>query len=95
MELKHRTLSRLHLTVFAFFSALYLLLLGPLEIYLHNSHEFTSTPAELVSFLFALAILQAMLVMALLLVLPNMLKSLLVRVMSFMVIGFWLISTFL
>ncbi|MCP4953319.1 MAG: hypothetical protein GY922_15870 [Proteobacteria bacterium] len=95
MELKHRTLSRPHLTVFAFFSALYLLLLGPLEIYLHNSHEFTSTPAELVSFLFALAILQAMLVMALLLVLPNMLKSLLVRVVAFMVIGFWLISNFL
>lgn len=95
MQSKNRTLGRLHLALFAFFSANYLLLLGPLDIYLHNSLEFTSTPVEQVSFLFTLAILLSMLVLVLLLALPRGLKDLLVRVMAFLVIGSWFVSNFL
>jgi hypothetical protein len=83
------------LVAFSLFSSLFLVLLGPFDVYLNNSDEFSSTPGELISMLSMMTGVLFVLALALVLLSPRRLKPLFVRGLACVVLSSWVLSNFL
>ena len=88
-------MSATRLTLYAAIASVYVALLGPLNIYLYNSEEFVSSPAELVGMLLLVVGILFLLLLCLLLLLPHKLKDMLFRIIAIAFLGAWALSTFL
>ncbi len=74
-----RVYSIFRLALFSAFAGLFLFSFGPLEVFVHNSEEFSSTPRELVEFLLVVSAIASALIFALLFIVPEAVKSVLIR----------------
>jgi hypothetical protein len=83
------------LVLFSIFAVFYLVLLGPLDVYIYNREEFSSDPGEIVRFLLLSAIAVSAVVFLLLRLSPRPLQGALVRTLAFLAIGAWSVSNFL
>ncbi len=84
----------IYLAAFSAFVSFYMVLFGPLDIFVHNSEEFSSAPAELITGLALMAGAMFLVILVVLLLSPRSLKKFLLRALAFIVIGAWLISNF-
>jgi len=95
MQTKVDTDNLTRLAAFSAFISLFLVLFGPLDIFVHNSDEFSSTPAELVSILLLMAGALFALVFTVLFLSPRVVKNAVFKGLAFLVLGSWVISNFL
>lgn len=75
--------------------SLYLAFLGPLNIYIYNSEEFSSSPSELIGVLLLITGVFFFLLLALLHLPPRRFSKIFFRIIAIGVLGAWIFSTFL
>lgn len=94
MNNKRHIVSRLSLAAFSAFVSLYLVLFGPLDIYVQNRAEFSSSPVELFGVLLLLAVACFLLALTALFLIPGLFRNVSIRALAFLVLGSWVISNF-
>jgi hypothetical protein len=94
MKTKERTYNPVYLAVFSAFVSLYLVLFGPLDIFVHNSEEFSSTLVELVSILLLMAGISFVLILTVLLLSPRVIRIFIFKGLAFLVLSSWVISNY-
>jgi hypothetical protein len=83
------------LVAFSALASFFLFLHGPIDIYLHNSDEFSSNIGELVRIFSLMAGILFVLVVALIFISPRMVRNTIIRVLAFTVLSSWTLSNFL
>jgi Sulfatase len=85
----------LRLAAFAACVSFFLILLGPLDIYLNNRDEFSSTLGEMITNLSQIAGLSFLLILMMMSVFPLAAKNAFARFLAFVVLSSWVLSNFL
>ena len=95
MQKEDRFMSPFLVMPYAAVVSLYLAFLGPLNIYIYNSEEFSSSPSELIGVLLLITGVFFFLLLALLHLPPRRFSKIFFRIIAIGVLGAWIFSTFL
>lgn len=95
MQIKARIGNTPHFVAFSACVSFYLVLLGPIDVFLSNTGEFSSTLAEMISLLSLMSAITFIVILVTLFLIPGTARNGFVRCLAFIVVGSWVLSNFI